>query len=143
MDRHITKLYDVNGKDYVIWAWKGDYINLGAGAETGIYEEGIGNVHWFTATDMAQDMELTLEDRSGNTIFNYTPEEKQWWINRFNPQVQNNQADDLVSTTVIHFSDSEKDQALWEALVKAESDPASSSGGRTFDEKNKTATLKW
>ena len=26
------------GKEFIIWSWKGDYMNLGAGAETGIYQ---------------------------------------------------------------------------------------------------------
>lgn len=43
----------MNGETYIIWAWKGDYINLGAGAETGIYKKGIGN-HYFTATGLSQ-----------------------------------------------------------------------------------------
>lgn len=30
----------MNGETYIIWAWKGDYINLGAGAEIGIYKKG-------------------------------------------------------------------------------------------------------
>ena len=25
--------FTYNGKEYIIWMWKGDYINLGAGAE--------------------------------------------------------------------------------------------------------------
>ena len=69
----------MNGESYIIWAWKWDYINLGAGAETGIYKKGIGD-HYFTATDLAQKMQLNLKDSSNNTIFNYTPTEKQWWI---------------------------------------------------------------
>jgi len=36
----------------MLWAWKGDYINLGAGAELGIYREGIGP-HWYTGTEYA------------------------------------------------------------------------------------------
>jgi RHS repeat-associated protein len=27
------------GQEYVLWAWKGDYLNLGAGAEMGIYKQ--------------------------------------------------------------------------------------------------------
>lgn len=51
--------FNVGEKTYAIWMWKGDYINLGAGAEAGIYEyAGLG--HWFTATDMAMPMELSL-----------------------------------------------------------------------------------
>lgn len=26
------------GEEFIIWSWKGDYMNLGAGAETGIYQ---------------------------------------------------------------------------------------------------------
>ena len=29
-----------DGQDYILWAWKGDYLNLGAGAEMGIYYGG-------------------------------------------------------------------------------------------------------
>ena len=28
--------FTMNGTEYIIWAWKGDYLNLGAGAEIGI-----------------------------------------------------------------------------------------------------------
>ena len=138
MDVNKTQI-TVDGKDYIIWAWKGDYINLGAGAETGIYEEGIGNIHWFTSTESAQKMELTLTDKSGNKIMEYMPDEKQWWINGFNPQYQDNQASDLISTTKIYFSDSEKDMAMWNALVKSEY----GRGKWQFDMDNHVAILKW
>jgi len=29
--------FSMDGKQYRFWAWKGDYLNLGAGAEMGIY----------------------------------------------------------------------------------------------------------
>lgn len=31
-------------RDYIFWAWKGDYLNLGAGAELGIYQ--MNPVYW-------------------------------------------------------------------------------------------------
>ena len=46
-------------KTYMFWSWKGDYMNLGAGTETGMYEY-YSDTHWLTATDKATDMELTL-----------------------------------------------------------------------------------
>ena len=128
----------MNGESYIIWAWKGDYINLGAGAETGIYKKGIGD-HYFTATDLAQKMQLNLKDSSNNTIFNYTPTEKQWWINGFNPNYQGVQAKDLKSTTTIQFSDSKEDQDLYNALMKNKDKYKE----WNFDEKTKTAILKW
>ena len=130
--------FTMNGESYIIWAWKGDYINLGAGAETGIYKKGIGD-HYFTATDLAQKMQLNLKDSSNNTIFNYTPTEKQWRINGFNPNYQGVQAKDLKSTTTIQFSDSKEDQDLYNALMKNKDKYKE----WNFDEKTKTAILKW
>lgn len=81
----------VGGKDWILWAWKGDYLNLGAGAELGIYKKlyikikGKENAtkHWLAATEEAMKMELKLI-RNGRTIINYKPRQKQWWITGFN-----------------------------------------------------------
>ena len=42
--------FTYNGKEYIIWMWKGDYINLGAGAELGIYTGGVNLIGmWISA----------------------------------------------------------------------------------------------
>ncbi|MCB2362138.1 DUF4474 domain-containing protein [Clostridium estertheticum] len=43
--------FSTGNKDYMIWLWKGDYLNLGAGSEIGIYDGGV--VFW-TVTLMIQ-----------------------------------------------------------------------------------------
>ena len=129
----------MNGETYIIWAWKGDYINLGAGAEIGIYKKGIGN-HYFTATGLSQKMQLSLKDtKNNNTIFDYNPTERQWWVNGFNTNHQGVQAKELESITVIQFSDSKEDQDLFKALAKT------MEGKKEWyiDEEKKTATLTW
>ena len=129
----------MNGETYIIWAWKGDYINLGAGAETGIYKKGIGN-HYFTATGLSQKMQLSLKDtKNNNTIFDYNPTERQWWVNGFNPNRQGVQAKELESITVIQFSDSKEDQDLFKALAKT----MEGKKEWNIDEEKKTATLTW
>ena len=32
------------GEEFIIWSWKGDYMNLGAGTETGIYQVKDGEI---------------------------------------------------------------------------------------------------
>ena len=129
----------MNGETYIIWAWKGDYINLGAGAEIGIYKKGIGN-HYFTATGLSQKMQLSLKDtKNNNTIFDYNPTERQWWVNGFNPNHQGVQAKELESITVIQFSDSKEDQDLFKALAKT----MEGKKEWNIDEEKKTATLTW
>lgn len=71
-----------DGTNYTIWMWKGDYVNLGAGAETGIYY-GDG-YHNNSATDSNLHMSMSVyEKESGELIFSYNPSDPQWWIYRF------------------------------------------------------------
>ena len=128
--------FNVGEKTYAIWMWKGDYINLGAGAEAGIYEyAGLG--HWFTATDMAMPMELSLTYK-GDELYHYTPDEKQWWITGFDPSHQNVQKDEVTATVTLDFSTYE-DNSMWEGFLKSvENDER-----WNIDYANKTAAIKW
>ena len=95
-----------NGQEFVIWLWKGDYINLGSGAEVGIYKKSIISGHWLTGTDYAMPMTLKLvEIDTGKILFDYRPLEKQWWINGFDPSNQNVYANNLQLTVTIDFSE--------------------------------------
>ncbi|WP_442945430.1 RHS repeat-associated core domain-containing protein [Oceanirhabdus sp. W0125-5] len=82
--------FEYKGQDLIFWAWKGDYINLGAGAELGIYRRleimGFLTPHWLVDQSLALPMSLTLKDNNENTIIDYNPKENQWWITGFNPK---------------------------------------------------------
>ena len=94
-----------DGTDYVIWMWKGDYINLGSGAEVGIYKESAIPGHWLTSTENAMPMSLKLQEiDSGKVLFDYHPSENQWWINGFDPSNPNAYAENLQLTVTIDFS---------------------------------------
>ncbi len=117
---------DENGRDYILWAWKGDYINLGAGAELGVYsrDSGILGVvdvstphddHWLVDTNLAMPMTMTLKE--GNTVIaKYTPSENQWWITSFNPEYKNRKSSELTATYTVDFS-GKKD--MYEAFIKS------------------------
>ena len=94
--------FSYNGKNYKLWAWKGDYITLGAGAELGIYCG--GDPHWFVDKSLAMEMSLWL-DYNGENIITYHPIEYQWWITGFNPNYQNVNAEDLTAEFCIVFND--------------------------------------
>lgn len=94
--------FDYNGVSYMLWAWKGDYINLGAGAELGIYT-GDG-WHKEVDTGLAMPMSMTLS-HNGSEIINYNPQTPQWWITGFNSNVRGVQADALTATFSVSFSD--------------------------------------
>ena len=87
IDKRKFEFEDTIGTDYVIWTWKGDYINLGAGTELGIYKDSVIPGHFLTAPDDSMPMTLKLEmknaDGNYETLFFHTPEELQRWINGF------------------------------------------------------------
>ena len=92
--------FSYNGTKYIIWAWKGDYINLGAGADLGIYYG--GDSHWFVDKSLAIDFGLYLY-YNGKKIISYTPHKGQWWITGFNPNYQNISAESLTASFTILF----------------------------------------
>ena len=118
---------------FIIWAWKGDYLNLGAGAELGLYYG--GGPHWKTGTDYALPMTLQLLDANGNVLVSWAPDEANWWITGFNPQQQYVAASTLTAIYTIDFSSTpdmfESFYAKWSVL-----DPR-----WTFDTGNLIATF--
>lgn len=93
--------FSYNRKQYILWAWKGNYLNLGAGAELGIYYG--GGPHWLVDKSLAMPMTLYVY-YEGKPIINYSPSGKQWWITGFNPSIQNALATDIKATFIIDFS---------------------------------------
>ena len=97
-----------NEQDYIFWAWKGDYLNMGAGAEMGIYYG--GGPHWLIDTKLAMHMTLTLQHK-GTTIISWNPQkddsykwDKVWWVTGFNPNYMNVQASDLTAVFTVTFN---------------------------------------
>lgn len=73
--------FTYNGQQYILWAWKGDYISLGAGAELGIYYG--GEPHWRVNKDLAMKMSMKVT-YYGKKIISYAT--RTWWLTGFNPR---------------------------------------------------------
>ncbi len=122
--------FEYNDTAYVIWAWKGDYINLGAGAELGVYYG--GGSHWQAYTDWSMSMSLSLS-YNGTSIINRT--QNTWWITGFNPNYLNVQAKDLSATFVINFPNPEMYEAFagtWNNISGWSCDPSNYSATFSF-----------
>ena len=108
---------DGNVKNYILWGWKGDYLNLGAGGEFGIYEEQFdvgGKKHYKVNQDLALPMTLQIVDSSGNVIIDYDPSSPQWWITGFNSNYQGVNSGDLNMRFTIDFS---SNPDMYEAFI--------------------------
>ena len=113
--------FNSEGTDYMLWAWKGDYLNLGAGAEMGLYSRmtiGVLNTpHWLVDDkSLAVFTSLLLKDDKGNTIADYNPSAKEWWITSFNPSYQNIKANTLTATFTMDFTGKD---SLYNAFIKS------------------------
>lgn len=108
--------FNVYGQDFVIWAWKGNYLNLGAGSEVGFYTQNslLEGIEDFTGLEqwMVGDvlpMTLSLYRRTENGYYNYyhwLPYMEQWWITGFVPDINNSfiTAEELVQIASVDFS---------------------------------------
>ena len=106
MSRAKFPFYSGN-KEYIFWAWKGDYLNLGAGAEMGLYSRLVlqnnKTGHWIAETKLAMKMSMELKYK-GKTIATYKPAQKQWWITCFNPYYQSVKSKQLTVSFTVTFT---------------------------------------
>lgn len=97
--------------DYILWAWKGDYLNLGAGAELGIYTRWrFGYDIWKVDKSLAMAMTLKL-DYKGKTIIDWQSD-SHWWITGFNYNYQNVNRNDLYATFSVTFNNPDMNKAF-------------------------------
>ena len=127
--------FSSGGEKYVLWAWKANYITLGAGSELGFYKESIIPGQWNAAKNDAMKMEMTLKDNKGNIIASYDPGTPQWWITSFNPNRPDLKAEDLTASFTVTFNS----QNMYDDFYKEWGNDTS----WEFDSKNSSATLTY
>ncbi|CAN5330341.1 hypothetical protein BH11ACT5_BH11ACT5_14070 [soil metagenome] len=145
-DMEIGKYQFQYGDDsYVLWTWKGDYVNLGAGAEIGCYfHEGRLEDEppfWNTVSNSeAPDMSVTLRGPGGqgqaSEIASYDPDDPLAWVAVFNSKVQDPTAASLSVDYTVTFPN----DGMYQAFRESES---AQKGGWVFYKETRTATLKF
>ena len=138
LSNHIK--FQHNEMQYIFWFWKGDYINLGAGAELGIYYG--GGPHWLVDTSLAMPMTLSLK-MGDKELINYSPEEKQWWINGFCPEKQIVQANELTATFTVTIENHEMYESVKKALLDENNYKDFQNVNVTIDDLNYTLTIEY
>ena len=96
--------FSCGGEDFIFWGWRGDYLNLGAGAELGIYRR-YSEAHWDVDQDLAMPMTLRILDIHGNQILGRYPTDPQWWVTGFNPDYLLMDAEEMIAIYTISMSD--------------------------------------
>lgn len=94
--------FNCGDTDYIFWLWRGNYINIGAGCEIGIYcrpsgwsgsgDDGLD--HYFSTINDSMPMNLCLYNYNYaadvDNIFSWKPDTLQWWVTGFNPAYAGN-----------------------------------------------------
>lgn len=98
---------------YVVWIWKGDYWNLGAGAEIGIYTTKCPvyghNVFYSVDENLTLDVDMKI-DYEGETISHI--QQNNWWVCSFTPEVQLPNIDCLDVSLKVKFNNDSR----WESF---------------------------
>ena len=124
-------MFTFNGQNYILWAWKGDYLNLGAGAELGFYYGGEDvNSIWQIDKSLAMPMTLTLIHKIHGTIVNNW-KNTTWWITAFNPDFKDVFANDLTAYYTVEFTNED----MFEEFSKIDRK------GWTYNKESKIASL--
>jgi hypothetical protein len=89
-----SKPFEYNGRKAILWGWKGDYLNLGAGSELAIYYLDETTNFAYVDKDLAVPMTQHLTGKNGE-IASWEPTQTQWWITSFNSNVQDETAETL------------------------------------------------
>ena len=134
-DMKLSKeIFTFEYENYILWAWKGDYLLLGAGAELGIYYGGkTENSFWKINKSLAMPMTLTLTHKKyGVIVDNWNSwGDKAWWITAFNPRYRKVKADDLIAKFTVKFDN----EPMFNKFAKIERK------GWTYDNINKIGCL--
>lgn len=100
--------FTYNGKNYALWLWKGDYWNLGTGAEIGLYMQSKESASHYDGVDFVLPMELSLyQYKKGIRLdnhYNWRPNANQWWITGFDWRESKPNPNRLVSVGKIDFA---------------------------------------
>ncbi|MBO5017149.1 MAG: DUF4474 domain-containing protein [Bacteroidaceae bacterium] len=153
--------FEANNKNYVIWAWKGNYLNLGAGSEVGFYtqngtlesvEKFTGLEQWMVENELPMTLSLYNVNSSGLVIdsyYHWLPDEDQWWITGFVPNiydygVKENELIQIASVDLSSFYDySSHQNKVFEDLRDMYEDDVRYNDNLIFDNKNQLIWLVW
>ena len=104
--------FTYQGKSYIFWVWKGDYLNLGAGAELGIYYG--TDAHRLADQALSMYMEMEVFYPRSNQVPFIHHGNTTWWITSFNsnPEYMYRDAKDLRAEFRVTFTDPEMFQAF-------------------------------
>ena len=106
-DMVAVKLEFTHGDDlYVLYGWKGDYVNLGAGVEAEFLNDD-GIWQWNAHPDeYMPDMTASISYQ-GTEILRVDPDGKQVWAAGFATRYQDLDPNDLTATLTYDFSDNQ------------------------------------
>lgn len=117
-------MFDMDGDNYdehILWAWKGDYLNLGAGAELGLYKRWKYDSNYWVV-DKSEAIKMTVKlTKNNNIIFDYQPTQKQWWITGFNYAYHTTQYELDSDITKAYYTITFNDYSSYQSFYRANS----------------------
>ena len=132
--------FDYNGLEWMIQAWKGNYILISNGAEVGVYNrvpgEEMGTFYNCATDEQLMTMTMKLSTVNGTTLLDLKPQ-KHWWINGFKLNGYTYEPESLVLEFSIEMPDMEMVNAFTAAIETEEN------GDVSYSVSGTTVYCKW
>lgn len=132
--------FNYNGLEWMIQAWKGNYILISNGAEVGVYNrvpgEEKGTFYNCATDDQLMTMTMKLSTSDGKTLLDLEPQ-KHWWINGFKLNGYTYEPDSLV----LEFSIEMPDMNMVNAFIAAID--AEENGDVSYSVSGTTVSVVW
>lgn len=142
---NIKYKFQYRGKSYVVWAWKGEYLQMGDGAEVGFYTQNKplnrAGPLWNSDTgdpDLPK-MSVSLSE-GGSTVASFAPEKPQVWVGSWNPRKLDRDTGAMNVTDTVTFQNS----GMYTAFRKSRSVLQGQDGADiSWDADTNTAKISW
>jgi hypothetical protein len=142
---------DSNCDQYIFWIWRGDYLNLGSGAEMGIYHKLIDpSLDFCESANFELPMTLNLYNyynaNNIDNIFCWAPDNKQWWITGFNPDFMDVDVTKMAMIGKVEFTDpynQEERENMYYSLKEQTQINPETRDFIIFDDNSLTAWVIW
>ncbi|MBR5771678.1 MAG: DUF4474 domain-containing protein, partial [Clostridia bacterium] len=110
--------FDYAGKEWMIQAWKGNYL-ITNGGEVGIYNREKGSVGTFyNVVSKDEQMDMSLQILHDGEVLVNIPEQNHWWVNGFNMSERLYNPHGLVLIATIVMKDEEMLKAFTQSIER-------------------------
>ena len=113
----IKSYFNSDSKLWRIQVWKGNYLNMGVGAEIGIYYQAVAGQYSAADKDMRYMTFKLYQGTPANKRMLFRREGTHWWLTGFRPGIGTINSGDLSMEITINLANNSMAKAFYNGLI--------------------------